>query len=105
MFLSFSGSKLHFSFIYLCFSILIILASRFLLFSISAYCSSSFVVMPRPVFNPIFLYTCLSILFAYCTDISAPTGKARWIYVRICPDFLIVCSLLTFSAVRNLFSL
>ena len=75
MFLSFSGSKLHFSFIYLCFSILIILASRFLLFSISAYCSSSFVVMPRPVFNPIFLYTCLSILFASCTDTSADTGK------------------------------
>ena len=82
MFLSFSGSKLHFSFIYLCFSILIILASRFLLFSISAYCSSSFVVMPRPVFNPIFLYTCLSILFASCTDIFSIHRKST---LDICP--------------------
>ena len=62
-FLLFSEGKLHFIANYLNFSVLIVLLSCFHPFSISAYCSSSLVVIPRPVFSPIYLYTCFSILF------------------------------------------
>ena len=61
-FLLFSEGKLHFISNYLNFSILIVLLSCFHPFSTSAYCSSSLVVIPRPVFSPIFLYACFSIL-------------------------------------------
>ena len=104
-FLLFSERKLHFITNYLNFNILIVLLSCFQPFSTSAYCSSSFVVMPRSVFSPIFLYTCFSMLFASWTESSESMGKVRWIDIFICPDCLIVCSLLTFNAVRNLFSL
>ena len=56
-FLLFSERKLHFITNYLNFNILIVLLSCFQPFSTSAYCSCSFVVMPRSVFSPIFLYT------------------------------------------------
>ena len=67
VFLHFSEGKLHFIANYLNFSILIVLLSCFHPFSISAYCSSSLVVIPRPVFSPIFLYT---IVFADLEEIS-----------------------------------
>lgn len=64
-FLLFSERKLHFITNYLNFNILIVLLSCFQPFSTSAYCSSSFVVMPRSVFSPIFyilVLACFSLL-------------------------------------------